>query len=187
MVERLFADPQPDGQVGGPCALGAGILEDAQVGRVEVREAAFVAMLSMCRWTASQSMRSSTDQRRWVMLLSWKIWSSDLTSCADSCRSSHAGFKETTMTTREEIRVGEMVIRFVLEGDESGGSVAVFEFDVPAGAKVATAHSHDGYDETIYGLVGTLTWTLGVPVDVGPGDALFTPRSNPSLRQQARR
>ena len=42
-----------------------------------------------------------------------------------------------TVTTREEIRVGEMVIRFVLEGDESGGSVAVFEFDVPAGAKVA--------------------------------------------------
>ncbi len=65
-----------------------------------------------------------------------------------------------TVTTREEIRVGEMVIRFLLEGDESGGSVAVFEFDVPAGAKVAAAHSHDGYDETIYGLEGMLTWTL---------------------------
>jgi len=87
--------------------------------------------------------------------------------------------KEATMTvtTREEIRVGEMVIRFLLEGDESGGSVAVFEFDVPAGAKVAAAHSHDGYDETIYGLEGMLTWTLeGAPVDVGPGNALFIPR-----------
>jgi hypothetical protein len=45
------------------------------------------------------------------------------------------------------------------------------------GAKVAAAHSHDGYDETIYGLEGILTWTLeGVPVDVGSGAALFIPR-----------
>ena len=55
-------------------------------------------------------------------------------------------------STREEIRVGQMAIRFLLEGEESGGSVAVFEFDVPAGSKVAAAHSHDGYDDTIYGL-----------------------------------
>ena len=80
-------------------------------------------------------------------------------------------------TTREEIKVGKMAIRFLLEGTESGGSVAVFEFDVPVGAKVAAAHSHDGYEETIYGLEGVLTWTLeGVPVDVGPGEALFIPR-----------
>ena len=79
--------------------------------------------------------------------------------------------------TREEIKIGPLSIRFLLEGEESGGSVAVFEFDVPAGAKVAAAHSHDGYDETIYGLEGMLTWTLeGVPVDVGPGNALFIPR-----------
>jgi quercetin dioxygenase-like cupin family protein len=81
------------------------------------------------------------------------------------------------VTTHEEIRVGEMAIRFLLEGHESGGSVAVFEFDVPVGSKVAAAHRHDGYDETIYGLAGILTWTLeGIPVDVGPGDALFIPR-----------
>ena len=40
------------------------------------------------------------------------------------------------------------------------------------------AHSHDGYEETIYGLEGVLTWTIeGVPVDVGPGEALCIPRS----------
>src|SRR5437667_2753716 len=77
-----------------------------------------------------------------------------------------------TMTS-EEIRVGDLGIRFLVEGEESGGSVAVFEFDVPAGAKVAAAHSHDGYEETIYGLEGVLTWTVeGVPVDVGSGVAL---------------
>jgi quercetin dioxygenase-like cupin family protein len=86
--------------------------------------------------------------------------------------------RETMATmTSEEIRVGEMAIRFLVEGGESGGSVAVFEFDVPAGAKVAAAHSHDGYEETIYGLEGVLTWTLeGIPTDVGPGEALVIPR-----------
>jgi quercetin dioxygenase-like cupin family protein len=78
---------------------------------------------------------------------------------------------------REEIRVGELAIRFLVESEESGGSVAVFEFTVPAGAQVAAAHSHDGYGETIYGLEGVLTWTVeGVAVDIGPGEALFIPR-----------
>jgi quercetin dioxygenase-like cupin family protein len=78
---------------------------------------------------------------------------------------------------REEIKVGELAIRFVVEGGQTAGSVAVFEFDVPAGAKVAAAHSHDGYDETIYGLEGILTWTVeGTPTDVGPGEALCIPR-----------
>jgi quercetin dioxygenase-like cupin family protein len=79
--------------------------------------------------------------------------------------------------TREEIKVGEMVIRFLLEGRDSGGSVAIFEFDVPAGARVPAAHSHDGYGETIYGLVGVLTWTIeGAQTDIGPSEALFVPR-----------
>ena len=80
-------------------------------------------------------------------------------------------------STREEIRIGPLAIRFLVEGEASGGSVAVFEFDVPAGAKVPAAHSHDGYEETIYGLDGTLTWTVdGRRVDVGPGELLCIPR-----------
>jgi len=66
-----------------------------------------------------------------------------------------------------------LAIRFLLEGKASGGSVAIFEFDVPAGAKVPIAHSHDAYEETIYGLEGVLTWTLdGQRTDVGPGQVL---------------
>ncbi|HEY2860576.1 MAG TPA: cupin domain-containing protein [Terracidiphilus sp.] len=77
------------------------------------------------------------------------------------------------MVTREEIRIGQLVIRFLLEGEASGGSVAVFEFDVPAGAKVPIAHSHDSYEETIYGLEGVLTWTVdGRQSDVSPGQVL---------------
>jgi quercetin dioxygenase-like cupin family protein len=82
-----------------------------------------------------------------------------------------------TTRTREEIKVGELAIRFLVEGEESAGSVAIFEFDVPAGAKVAAAHSHDGYEETIYGLEGVLTWTIeGTATDVGPGEALCIAR-----------
>jgi quercetin dioxygenase-like cupin family protein len=73
----------------------------------------------------------------------------------------------------EEIRIGGIAVRFRLEGEASGGSVAVFEFDVAAGARVPGAHSHVGYEETIYGLEGVLSWTLdGQQTDVGPGEVL---------------
>ena len=78
---------------------------------------------------------------------------------------------------REEIKVGPLAIRFLVEGEQSGGSVAVFEFDVPAGSKVPAPHSHDGYEETIYGLEGTLVWTVeGEVKEVGPGELLCIPR-----------
>jgi quercetin dioxygenase-like cupin family protein len=79
--------------------------------------------------------------------------------------------------TGEDIRIGQLVIRFLLEGEASGGSVAVFEFDVPAGAKVPAAHSHNDYEETIYGFEGVLTWTVdGRQIDLGPGEVLCIPR-----------
>ncbi len=82
-----------------------------------------------------------------------------------------------TVSTRDEIRIGPLAIRFLLEGAESGGAVAVFEFDVPAGAHLPAAHSHDGYEETVYGLEGRVTWTLdGHTTDVGPGEVLCIPR-----------
>jgi quercetin dioxygenase-like cupin family protein len=77
----------------------------------------------------------------------------------------------------EEIRIGQLTIRFRLEGKQSGGSVAMFEFDVPAGAKVPIAHSHDAYEETIYGLQGMLTFTVdGRQIGVGAGEVLCIPR-----------
>lgn len=82
-----------------------------------------------------------------------------------------------TTSMPEEIKVGEVAVRFLVEGEQSAGSVAVFEFDVPARARVPVAHSHDGYEETIYGLEGVLTWTVeGAPTEIGPGEALLIPR-----------
>jgi quercetin dioxygenase-like cupin family protein len=78
----------------------------------------------------------------------------------------------------DTIRLGPLTVRFLLTGDHSGGSVAAFELVVPAAQRLAApAHSHDQYEETIYGIAGVLTWTVdGTPIDVGPGQALCIPR-----------
>jgi quercetin dioxygenase-like cupin family protein len=78
----------------------------------------------------------------------------------------------------ETIRVGSLVVRFLLTKEQSNGSVAIFELTVPAGQKLpAPAHSHDHYEETIYGLAGVMTWTVnGKTIDVGPGQAVCIPR-----------
>ena len=82
-----------------------------------------------------------------------------------------------TAVTGGEIRAGQIAVRFLVEGEQTDGSVAIFEFDVPAGARVPAAHSHDGYEETLYGLEGILTWTVdGTSTEVGPGEVLHIPR-----------
>jgi quercetin dioxygenase-like cupin family protein len=80
--------------------------------------------------------------------------------------------------SQEVIQIGPHKIRFLVTGDDSGGSVAVFEVDVPAAERLAAPpHSHDHFEETIYGVAGVLTWTVdGKAIDVGPGDALCMPR-----------
>jgi quercetin dioxygenase-like cupin family protein len=78
----------------------------------------------------------------------------------------------------ETIRLGPLAVRFLVTGDDASGSVAVFELTVPAAQRLAApAHSHDHYEETIYGIEGVLTWTVdGQRIDVGPGQALCIPR-----------
>jgi quercetin dioxygenase-like cupin family protein len=78
----------------------------------------------------------------------------------------------------EVIRLGEVKIRFLVTGDNSSGSIAAFEVTVAGGARLmAPAHSHDHFEETIYGVEGVLTWTVdGIEIGVGPGQALCIPR-----------
>jgi len=80
--------------------------------------------------------------------------------------------------SEETIRLGPLAVRFLVAGDHSTGSVAVFELTVPGAQRLAApAHSHDHYEETVYGLEGALTWTVdGRPIDVAPGQALCIPR-----------
>jgi quercetin dioxygenase-like cupin family protein len=80
--------------------------------------------------------------------------------------------------SEETIKIGPLGIRFLLTGDDSNGSVSVFEVLVPAGQKLAApAHKNDAYEEILYGIEGVLTWTVdGTPIEVGPGQALCIPR-----------
>ena len=78
----------------------------------------------------------------------------------------------------ETIHLGPLAVRFLVTGEDASGSVALFELTVPAAQRLAApAHSHDHYEETIYGIEGVLSWTVdGTRIDVGPGQALCIPR-----------
>ena len=83
----------------------------------------------------------------------------------------------STTTTGEIIQLGQITVRFLLEGKCTNGQVAMFEFAVPGGAKVPVPHYHKDFDETVYGLGGKLSFMVdGKPLDVGPGDTVFIPR-----------
>jgi quercetin dioxygenase-like cupin family protein len=75
------------------------------------------------------------------------------------------------------IRLGQIEIRFLLDGGATGGSLSMFEFLVPAGAKVPAPHYHESFDEAIYGIEGTLTFVVGGNAhEIGPGERCFVPR-----------
>jgi len=84
----------------------------------------------------------------------------------------------TVNPSDETICLGPLSVRFLITGENSSGSLAAFELTVPGAQRLAApAHSHDHYEETIYGIDGVLTWTVdGKPIDVGPGQALCIPR-----------
>jgi quercetin dioxygenase-like cupin family protein len=83
----------------------------------------------------------------------------------------------TMRNATEEIRIGELAIRFLLEGKDTGGALAMFEFEVPSGGKVPAAHSHDAYEETIYGIQGVMTFTVdGIREEIHPGEVLCVRR-----------
>ncbi|MBZ5584646.1 MAG: cupin domain-containing protein [Acidobacteriia bacterium] len=90
----------------------------------------------------------------------------------------HNTFDVNINPSDETIRVGLLTVRFLITGDNSSGSVAAFELAVPCAQRLpAPAHSHDHYEETIYGIDGVLTWTVdGKQIEVGPGQALCIPR-----------
>ena len=57
--------------------------------------------------------------------------------------------------SEETIKIGPLGIRFLLTGDDSGGSVSVFEVLVPIGQKLAApVHKNDAYEEVLYGIEG---------------------------------
>src|SRR5215471_15569776 len=77
----------------------------------------------------------------------------------------------------DTITVGALAVRFLVEAADSNATASVFECYVPANSRMPAPHSHDGFEETIYGLKGVTTWTIdGETVEIGPGEAVCVPR-----------
>ena len=75
------------------------------------------------------------------------------------------------------IKVGQVEIRFFVDGSHSTGAFDAFEFLVPPSAKVPAAHFHDAVDELLYGIEGVLTVTVeGERHELRAGDRCFIPR-----------
>jgi quercetin dioxygenase-like cupin family protein len=88
-----------------------------------------------------------------------------------------AGRLRLGSTQTETITVGALAVRFLVDPEDSGGSVSVFECEVPVDARMPAPHSHDAFEETLYGLQGIATFTIGgETVEVGSGDAVCIPR-----------
>jgi quercetin dioxygenase-like cupin family protein len=82
-----------------------------------------------------------------------------------------------TTTPPETIAIGGVGIRFLVDADATDGALTMFEFHVAGGARVPAPHSHDAFDETVYGLRGTMTFTVdGETSERGPGETLHIPR-----------
>jgi quercetin dioxygenase-like cupin family protein len=84
----------------------------------------------------------------------------------------------------ETIRVGEMSVTFLKTRHETKGALDLFELTIPPFARVPLPHLHRKYDETIFGVDGTVTWTLkgereDEPTEVRRGTTLFIPRGTP--------
>jgi quercetin dioxygenase-like cupin family protein len=85
--------------------------------------------------------------------------------------------KSTQADSQETIQVGAMGITFLVDALDSNGSVTVFECFVPADSRMPAPHSHDAFEETIYGLEGVTSWTVdGRAIEIGVGDALCVSR-----------
>ncbi|WP_037583324.1 cupin domain-containing protein [Stigmatella aurantiaca] len=75
------------------------------------------------------------------------------------------------------IRVGQLELRFFVDGTHTDGHFSMAEMLVPPGARVPPPHSHGDVDETVHVLEGTFTFSVGGTVhELRAGERCFSPR-----------
>lgn len=80
------------------------------------------------------------------------------------------------MTESSAIKVGQISIRYLLDGARTG-TMGMFEMSVPPGSNVPPPHSHSYNEECVYVLEGTLRYFVAdITRVLGPGDSMFTPK-----------
>ena len=78
---------------------------------------------------------------------------------------------------RDVITIGQIEIRYLLDGTVNGAASGMFELVVKPGARMPPPHSHRNNEEIMYCLEGKLRSTVGGEVrDLQPGERSYTPR-----------
>ncbi|QND50508.1 cupin domain-containing protein (plasmid) [Phyllobacterium sp. 628] len=77
----------------------------------------------------------------------------------------------------EKIVVGGLELEFLHSKDTTNGSLDMFKVVVQPNSRMPVPHYHESWDETVYGLVGTLNLRVdGQDITVGPGQSVFIKR-----------
>lgn len=75
------------------------------------------------------------------------------------------------------ITIGQLKVRYLMDGTVNGAASGMFELTVPPGARVPPAHSHSDNEEILYCLEGTLRTSVADEVrDLEVGEWRYTPR-----------
>ena len=86
--------------------------------------------------------------------------------------------KDGTAPAQDTIRIGQMSIRYLIDGTATGG-LGVFELGVPPNSNVPPPHSHSANEECVYVLDGVLRYAVdGHARDLSRGEWMFTPRGS---------
>lgn len=76
-----------------------------------------------------------------------------------------------------QIKIGGLTLEFLQDKNGTAGSLDLFRMSVLPKAKVPAPHYHKSWDETIYGLSGTLTFRIdGRDVVIHSGSSAFIGR-----------
>jgi len=77
------------------------------------------------------------------------------------------------------VKLGQLEIRYLMDGTVTGAGVGMFELTVQPGARVPPPHSHSENEEIVYVLEGTLRYVVDDEMrDLKPGDRMYTPRGS---------
>jgi quercetin dioxygenase-like cupin family protein len=77
------------------------------------------------------------------------------------------------------VKIGQLEIRYLMDGALTGAGSGMFELTVGPGARVPPAHSHSNNEEIVYVLEGMLRYRVDDEVrDLTPGERMYTPRGS---------
>ncbi|MGO1074493.1 cupin domain-containing protein [Inquilinus sp. CA228] len=77
----------------------------------------------------------------------------------------------------ETITIGGLLLEFLHSREDTEDSLDMFRMTVQPNARMPVPHYHESWDESVYGLAGTLTFQVdGRDVPVGLGQSVFIRR-----------